>query len=275
MAKKTSGTDIGYRAYFAAFAVMIISILAAVCILSGCLDGIIFKAEYPASGTETDSLIITPGTTQTPVDTEPSTEPSDSTGEIVETKEPEAESDTEAPDTEKDTEKADTSADTTKREEDTTAKKEDTTKKEETTTPAVSTPDTKDDILESERITEQDNSILYSYKSKALTVTGYDGDPSSISVAERLDGVKVTSIGKDAFAAKSNLTEVRLSAGITSIGSGAMSNCASLTAVYIPTTVKDIAADAFEGSGDVVIYCESGSYAEHFAIDNGIEYRNN
>lgn len=275
MAKKTSGTDLGYRAYFAAFAVMLVIIIAAVCILSGCLDGIIFKAEHSAGETETDLVDIPTGTDGIPVDTEPSIEPADSTEEITDTKETEAESDTDAPDTEKDTEKADTSSDTTKEEE--TTKKEDTTKKEETTTPAeTSTAATqKDDLLESERITEQDNSILYSYKSKALTVTGYDGDPASISVAEKLDGIKVSAIGENAFSGKTNLREVRLSAGITSIASGAMSNCPGLMEVYIPTTVKNIASDAFDGSANVVIYCASGSYAEHFAIDNGIEYRNN
>ncbi len=49
MSKRKAMTDLGYRAYFAAFAIMLVIVAAAICILSGCLDDIIFKVEIPAA----------------------------------------------------------------------------------------------------------------------------------------------------------------------------------------------------------------------------------
>lgn len=272
MSKKSSKNDVGYKAYFAAFAVMLVIVISAVCILSGCLDSIIFTADYPDNNKDTTSIDnendTEKNTEEIIIDTSETPAPDTNTSEInTETEEIDttAEPDTTVPDTTKESDS--TSADTTT--------KSDTT--EEVTTEELTTKvkDTEEEILSHEIISEQDNNILYKYVGDGLTVTGYASSTDKISVAKALDGVSVKKIGQNALANIEALEKVLLSAGITEIEAGAMSNCPNLNYVYIPTTVKEIASDAFAGSDNLVIYCEEGSYAEHFAEDNAIEYYTN
>ena len=275
MSKKTTGTDVGYRAYFAAFAVMIIIVIAAICILSGCLDEMIFKAEVPTGGnsqiennnpSDTSFITDTPDTPALPEESEPPFVDTEAESEPVETEQ----------DTEKETEE-----DTTKAPE-TTTREDDTTKTPEVTTPEVTTPEIttpeettteEDDYDIDEIFTAQDNNILYSYEDDGLVVIGYDGVVTKLTIARKLDGVEVISIGNRAFEGLGSIVEVRISAGVKSIGSKGFANCSVLNYVFIPSSVKDIASDAFEGSSNVVIYGVKGSYAEHFASDNGFEFK--
>ncbi|MCD7773605.1 MAG: leucine-rich repeat protein, partial [Ruminococcus sp.] len=80
-------------------------------------------------------------------------------------------------------------------------------------------------------------------------ITAYTESATEIEIPSEIDGYTVTSIGDSAFA-----------------------NNTSLTSVTIPETVTSIAANAFEGCDNLVIYCYSGSYAEQYAIENDIEY---
>ena len=57
---------------------------------------------------------------------------------------------------------------------------------------------------------------------------------------------------------------------VTKIGAKAFANCKNLKAVYLPKTVKKIAADAFKGSPDVVLYCNGNSWAKSWAKKHGI-----
>ena len=57
-----------------------------------------------------------------------------------------------------------------------------------------------------------------------------------------------------------------------SIRSGAFNNCMRLESVYIPHSVKSISSNAFANSDNVVIHCRRGSYAEKYAVRNGITY---
>lgn len=270
MSKKTTGTDIGYRAYFAAFAVMIIIVIAAICVLSGCLDEMIFKANAPTTGGS--QLENETNTSDTPAisDTPDTSSISD-------------ESDSSYVDTEKESEPLETEKDTERESE----KEKDTTKTPEVTTPEVTTPEVTtpevttpeettakaEEYNRNEVFTEQDNNILYSYDDDGLIITGYDGAVTKLTIAKELDGVEVVSIGARAFEGLGSVVEARISAGVKSIGSKAFANCYVLNYVFIPSSVKDIATNAFEGSADVIIYGIKGSYAEHFASDNGFEFR--
>ena len=60
--------------------------------------------------------------------------------------------------------------------------------------------------------------------------------------------------------------------GVTAIGSGAFENCAQLEAIYIPYSCGSIAADAFSGVTDLVIYGRAGSYAETYAQQYGFDF---
>ena len=283
MSKKTTGTDVGYRAYFAAFAVMIIIVIAAICVLSGCLDEVIFKAQTPTGGTSQIENENDPPETPSVPDTQHIPDAPDTSALQDESEPPfaDTEDESEPVETEKETEE-----DTTKAPE-TTTLEEDTTKAPDVTTPEITTPEVttpeittpeetttdEEDYARDEIFTEQDNNILYSYEDDGLVVTGYDSVVTKLTIARKLDGVEVKSIGNGAFDGLGSLVEVRISAGVKSIGSKAFANCSVLNYVFIPSSVKDIASNAFEGSSDVVIYGVKGSYAEHFAADNGFEFK--
>ncbi len=94
-----------------------------------------------------------------------------------------------------------------------------------------------------------------------------------ILYTSRIDvGEGITSVGTYNFCSMNNLTEVYLPSGLTSIGEGAFSGCTKLSKVCIPESVTSIAPDAFRLSpSDLVIYCKSGSYANSYALANGMK----
>ena len=65
---------------------------------------------------------------------------------------------------------------------------------------------------------------------------------------------------------------VKLPEGVTAIGSGAFENCRQLEDIYIPRSCDSIAADAFSGVTDLVIYGKKGSQAETYAQQHGFDF---
>ena len=110
--------------------------------------------------------------------------------------------------------------------------------------------------------TELEKKDSYIYNSDHTSVSKYIANGSSITVP---DGV--TKIENETFANNDSITSVHLNE-VTSIGDKAFMNCKALTKVTIPSSVTTIASDAFQGCDNVTIYCNSGSVAETFAIDN-------
>ena len=68
------------------------------------------------------------------------------------------------------------------------------------------------------------------------------------------------------------LKEVYLTDGVTTIESHAFSSCDILEIVRIPETVSSISSVAFDECPSLVIYCYTGSYAQTYAEENGIDY---
>ena len=68
-------------------------------------------------------------------------------------------------------------------------------------------------------------------------------------------------------------THVYLGNKVQSIGSQAFADCPNLVYIEIPASVFSIAADAFQGSPNVVIGCKENSAAYAFAVDMGIPFR--
>lgn len=69
-----------------------------------------------------------------------------------------------------------------------------------------------------------------------------------------------------------SLNNVKLGDRITKIGKFAFGNCASLKEITIPDNVTDINQTAFSGCEDLVIYCNTDSYAHQYALDNGFDF---
>lgn len=63
------------------------------------------------------------------------------------------------------------------------------------------------------------------------TILGYSGSLTSITIPEQINGITVTSVGKDSFK-DSSITELILPNTVTSIGDSAFENCKNLRTVY-------------------------------------------
>ena len=59
---------------------------------------------------------------------------------------------------------------------------------------------------------------------------------------------------------------------LRSIGNLAFANCTALDRIELPDSVISIADNAFDGCGDLVIYCSGNSYAREWAEKNGVRY---
>lgn len=82
----------------------------------------------------------------------------------------------------------------------------------------------------------------------------------------------VTSIGDYAFDICRSLTSISIPASVTSIGSCVFQECSSLASIQIPASVTFIGDNAFSGCSSLAIYAPSGSYAQEYASNNGINF---
>ena len=94
-----------------------------------------------------------------------------------------------------------------------------------------------------QEITGVSGDFEYSRTSKRVTITGYTGFESSVTIPETIDDVFVTAIGEDAFRSTS-ITSVTIPNSVTSIGKAAFSGT-SLTSITIPNNVTSIGFSAF------------------------------
>ena len=82
-----------------------------------------------------------------------------------------------------------------------------------------------------------------------VTITGYNGDKTVLSVPETINELPVAAIGENAFSedgiGANGLQQITLPEGLRTIGVGAFSNCIYLTSVKLPSTITDIRESAF------------------------------
>ena len=105
-----------------------------------------------------------------------------------------------------------------------------------------------------------------------LMIVGYSGSDDELSIPSEIDGIPVVAIGEGAFKNK-DIVRLTISESVREIDWFAFSACNSLCEITIPSSVKSIGHGAFDGcSSFLVIRCESGSYAEAFAISWGFVY---
>lgn len=81
--------------------------------------------------------------------------------------------------------------------------------------------------------------------SKTVTITGYLGGTSVLTVPSFIDGYPVTRIGEYAFSGCGGLTEVILPTSITSLEIYAFYGCVGLTDISIPNSITHIGNYAF------------------------------
>ncbi len=91
-----------------------------------------------------------------------------------------------------------------------------------------------------------DGSLLFFDKGSG-EISGFAGEPTTLTVPEYIDGYKVASIGRGAFSDCRTLKKAVISEGISVVGENAFYGCTSLTSVTIPSSVSSIGAGAFKG----------------------------
>ena len=80
-------------------------------------------------------------------------------------------------------------------------------------------------------------------------------------------------IGASAFSSCFELTSMTLPDGLETIGERAFSACYSLTSLTIPESVSYIGEDAFSGCDALELEVFQGSYAQEWAIMQGVPYQ--
>lgn len=81
------------------------------------------------------------------------------------------------------------------------------------------------------------------------------------------------SLASDMFASRSLLNSIEIPNSIKTIGRNMFFFCKNLTKVIIPDSVTYIDESAFRECPNIVIFCNENSYAETYAVEQGISYR--
>lgn len=81
----------------------------------------------------------------------------------------------------------------------------------------------------------------------------------------------LTAIGAETFRGI-KARRIKLNESMTKIESNAFYGCSNLIQIYIPASCTSIASNAFSNPGKITIFGKAGSYAETYAMENGIAF---
>ena len=104
-------------------------------------------------------------------------------------------------------------------------------------------------------------------KNNTVTITGYTGSDTALTVPAKLDGSPVTEIAADAFAEQTKLTSVTLPDGLEKIADDAFFNCTSLKTLALPDSVTSLTGAAFSGCTQEITLTLDGNSS--YTVDNG------
>ncbi len=146
----------------------------------------------------------------------------------------------------------------------------------------------------------EDDSSNYVYEEVegGIHIIKYRGSAETIIIPSKIDGKDVVKTGYRSFAFNRAIKAVLIPENMTTISNDAFNGCSELKAVYvvgnklktigehafstctklveieIPNSVESIDGFTFTGASDVTIITSSGSYAEQFAQDRNIKFKN-
>lgn len=116
------------------------------------------------------------------------------------------------------------------------------------------------------------NAFEYIIENGGITITKYTGNQVSVQIPDKIDGIPILKIGKNAFA-ESKVKSVTIPAKCLQIDWFAFYGCFALSTVYIPSSVEVIGYGAFDScSKSITVYAERGSYAAQYAQSFGISF---
>ena len=87
----------------------------------------------------------------------------------------------------------------------------------------------------------------------ALTLTGYTGSESLLSIPAEIAGKPVTAIGESCFAGMIRLKSVHIPEGVIQVGDYAFESCTALQKVYFPYSLKAIGDGTFSGCENLML----------------------
>lgn len=97
----------------------------------------------------------------------------------------------------------------------------------------------------------------------ALTVTGYIGSDSEVTVPSTVNGMPVKQIGTHAFYNLPGLISIQMPASVTNYQANAFVNCTNLLAIYFqgiaPVSMAPVAAGVFSGTPRATLYYLAGA----------------
>ena len=130
---------------------------------------------------------------------------------------------------------------------------------------------------------------------EGIAVTKYNGDDTDVFVPAEIDGysvikiadgtfkdndrinsvalaLSVTEIGDEAFYDADNLVCIVTTESLTSIGVSAFYGCDTMNSLILYDNVNYIGTDAFGACPALRVWCNDGSYAHGYVVDNAIPY---
>lgn len=104
-------------------------------------------------------------------------------------------------------------------------------------------------------------------KDDTVTITGYTGSDTVLTVPQKLGGSPVTEIAADAFAEQTALTSVTLPDGLRKIADDAFFDCTSLETLTLTDSVTSLTGAAFSGcTQEITLTLDSNS---HYTVEGG------
>ena len=117
--------------------------------------------------------------------------------------------------------------------------------KEPEKTEEISAEDTEETEKEESEVFETDaNGFEYSVNNGEVTITGYSGPNTEVTIPSKINNNPVKSIGYEAFYNCNSITSITIPNSVTTIGNNAFKNCTSLTKITIPSSVTNMGINA-------------------------------
>ena len=106
----------------------------------------------------------------------------------------------------------------------------------------------------------------------SVSVTGYTGSRTEITIPAQLDMCAVTAVAPAGFAGQTGLTTIVISDGVTAIGEYAFLGCPTLKTLVIPASVTEIGTGVGLLSPALTLTVSEGSTGHEYAVANGLNF---
>lgn len=94
---------------------------------------------------------------------------------------------------------------------------------------------------------EEKTGYVYTIIDNQTTITGFEGEPTSIEIPETVEGCRVVELRDNAFYECSSLKQISLPDTVEKIGHHCFYGCSSLESIVIPNSVTELGMGSFCG----------------------------